>query len=656
MLRDESIIVVANRILLFIVLAIVACPALAQQDTSHYQLQSVHVFGKPAEVYSAGSRVTTIDSAYLQTYTSSSLADALQARTPVYFKSYGVSGLSSVSFRGTNASQTAVLWNGLNIGLPTLGQSDFSTLPLSGFGDVSVQSGSAGATYGSGAIGGAVLLNSPTYTTKGFGLDLQQQFGAFEGNFTKSGLSCSDISSYFSNGRISYGNDKLQVGIGAYHKSAENDFMYKDLSRAGKPERTQDHAAQQQYGFTQDLTWQLTPGTKIGLHAWYTFTDRELQPAMGSASGAEQLDKNLRLLTQLQHDGNWGTTDVKLAYFKDFLNYTDDATNSVADVQTYQLQAEQTYTKGKNWSLRGGVNLQHFVAENDGYAQTEQENRAALFALFRYDPTQTIDLSLNLRQAFVTDYNPAPTPALGFNWKFYQQAQHQLFLKGNVSGSYRVPTLNDRFWVGAGNPTLKPEQGWSKEAGLRHLFIVGNTLLLETEATTYHMLVDDWIQWTEDETGRWRPINLQKVRAMGLELSQQLTATIGTLKLTGSAGYTYTSSEQVAVYEGQGDKGRQLMYVPRHKAVVATGLTYKNWQLHTDLNYTGLRYTTNSETRPLESFILINAALSKQLHLNQCKLILSLRTENITNTVYQTMAYRAMPPRGYTFSLRFIIP
>ncbi|WP_238395663.1 hypothetical protein [Pontibacter pudoricolor] len=90
----------ANRILFFIVLAIVALPATAQQDTAAYQLRSVEVFGKPAEVYAAGSRVTTIDSAYRQTYNSSSLADALQARTPVYFKSYGVSGLSSVSFRG----------------------------------------------------------------------------------------------------------------------------------------------------------------------------------------------------------------------------------------------------------------------------------------------------------------------------------------------------------------------------------------------------------------------------------------------------------------------------------------------------------------------------------------------------------------------------
>ncbi|NEM96735.1 TonB-dependent receptor plug domain-containing protein [Pontibacter burrus] len=633
----------AYRILQLLFLTIVALPTAAQQDTTAYHLKSVEVFGRPAEVFAAGSRVTTIDSSYLKIYSSSSLADALQARTPVYFKSYGVNGLSSVSFRGTNASQTAVLWNGLNIGLPTLGQADFSTLPLSGIGEVSVQAGSAGAMYGNGAIGGAVLLNSPTYNTKGLGLELQQEVGSF--------------GRYYSNGSIRFGTDKLQLAIGAYRRTAENNFNYTDISRFGNPKRTEDHAAQKQYGLTQDLSWKISPKTSIVLHSWYTEADRELQSAMGSAqNNAEQLDRNLRLITALTHESNLGKTDVKLAYFKDYLRYTADATNSLADVQTYQLQAEQTYTKGESWSLRGGINLQHFVADNNGYATTEHENRASVFALLRCDPTHNLDLSLNLRQTFVQNYNPTPTPAFGFNWRFFQHNQHQFYLKGNVAGSYRVPTLNDRFWVNAGNPDLKPEQGWNYESGLRHVFVSGDKLLLETEATGYYMLIDDWLQWAPDATGRWRPANLQKVRSMGVELSQQVTATLGSVKLNTSAGYTYASSEQVEVYEGQGDKNKQLMYVPRHKGVFAAGINYRNWQLNADLNYTGLRYTSNSQTTSLDSFMLLNAVLSRQLQIGPSRFILTFRSDNITNEVYQTMAYHAMPLRSYTVSLRFLIP
>jgi iron complex outermembrane receptor protein len=328
----------------------------------------------------------------------------------------------------------------------------------------------------------------------------------------------------------------------------------------------------------------------------------------------------------------------------------------VADVQTYQLQAEQTYTQGSNWSLRGGINLQHYIAENDGYAGQQDENRASLFALFRYNPAKPLALSLNVRQAFVEGYNPLPTPALGFNWKFYNNNRHQLSLKGNASGSYRVPTLNDRFWAGAGNPDLKPEQGWSYESGLRHVLVLGSSLLLETEAAAYHMLVDDWIQWTPDEAGNWRPLNLLKVRSQGVELSSQATAAVGKVKLSSTAGYTYTSSEQAAVYEGSGDKGKQLMYVPLHKAVFSTAASYGGWSLMGNLNYTGLRYTSNSETSSLDAFLLLQLALSKKLQIRQNTLYLTLRSDNVTNAEYQTMVSRAMPLRGYTFSLRFIFP
>ncbi|MCX2738456.1 TonB-dependent receptor plug domain-containing protein [Pontibacter anaerobius] len=624
-------------------LSTVATTAVSQQDTTQHQLLTVEVFGKPAEVYAAGSRVVQVDSAFLSTYSSGSLAEALQARTPIYFKSYGASGSSTVAFRGTNASQTAVLWNGLHIVPATLGQADFSTLPLSGLGEVAVQHGAAAANYGSGAIGGAVLLNSPKYRTHGFVGDIKLETGSF--------------GRYFGSGSAGYSSKSFSYGLSAYGQLAENNFKYKDLSRFGTPEVRQQHAQVQQQGFTQDLSWQLSPRTGLALHGWYTSSDRELPPAMGSSDAeAQQKDENLRLMVELQHESQLGQTSIKAAYFNDYLHYTDRSTDSESGVETYQLQAEQTYTYGERWSLRGGLNLQHFEAKNDGYSGQKDENRASLFALFRFDPLQPLQLSLNLRQALAEGYNPPLTPALGFNWKFFNSNQHQVSLKGNVSGSYRLPTLNDRFWAGAGNPNLKPEEGWNYELGLRHVLVQGNAFLLETEVTGYYMLIDDWIQWTPSSTGLWRPMNLQKVESKGIELSSTASATVGEVTLNSTVGYTYTSSEQVEVYEGSGDLGRQLMYVPHHKAILSAEAKYKNWSLLGNLNYTGLRYTSNSETSHLKDFILLNLALSRKLQLGQNTLLLTLRSDNVANTEYQTMAYRPMPPRSYTFSLRFIIP
>ena len=616
--------------------------AAAQQDTAQYELRVVEIFGKPAEVYAVGSRVVSLDSAFLQANSSRSLTDALQQRTPIYFKTYGASGISSVSFRGTGATHTAVLWNGLNIAMPSLGQSDFATIPVSGVGAVAVQHGSASSNYGNGAIGGAVLLYSPEYNGQGFGAELQQQASSF-GN-------------YFSNAAVHYAGKKLSVGGSGYWQLAQNKFKYKDISRFGAPERTQDHARVQQHGFTQDLVWHLTPKRNLALRSWYTHTDREVQPTLGAAnSNAKQLDQNLRLLAEFDNRSRWGETSIKAGYFSDFLRFTDNNTFSETDIKTYQVQAEQTYTYGQRWSLRGGLNLQRFEADVQGYGGQVEENRAAAFALFRFDPIEPLQLSLNLRQQFIKGYNPAPTPTLGASWRFFAQGEHQLYLKGNVSGSYRVPTLNERFWRPGGNPNLKPEQGWNYESGLRHTYTLGR-LQLESEATLYRMLVDNWVQWMPGTAAYWSPVNLQKVRSQGIELSSRISKRIDELTTAVTAGYTYTSAEQIASYEGPGELDRQLAYVPLHKATLATDATFRSWSFISSLNYTGKRYTNNTNTGSLPGFALLDLALNKSLKLGEQTLVATARVDNATDTRYTTMQNQPMPGRQYTLGLRFIIP
>nr|WP_262914539.1 TonB-dependent receptor [Pontibacter vulgaris] len=605
-------------------------------------MQGVEIFGQPAEIYAAGSRVSSIDSSFLSTYNSTSLAAALQARTPLYIKSYGVSGISSVSFRGTMASHTAVLWNGLNISSPSLGQTDLAALPLGGVGTIAIQHGGTGAMYGSGAIGGAILLTSPDYTSQGFSGELQQEAGSF--------------GRYYSKATFNYGNDKFSVSAGGYRLQAENDFRYTDYASFGAPERKQEHAAILQYGFTQDLAWNLSTNSKLALHSWYTFADREPQASLGAAhNNSRQIDKNLRLLAEYTLGTNWGETSIKAGYFNDLLKYTATSINSIADIATYQLQAEQTYTYGRTWRLRGGINLQHFAANVDGYSQPEKENRASAFVLLRYDPIEALALSLNLRQAFAEGYNPNPTPTLGANYRFYSNNNHLFYLKGNVAGSYRVPTLNDRFWQPGGNPDLKSEQGWNYETGLQHEYTSG-TLHLESEATVYYMLVDNWVQWVPTEQGFYTPKNLQKVRSQGIEISSSATKQLGKVSITAATGYTYTLSEQVKSYEGPEELHKQLAYVPLHKATGALSAAWQNWSLTGNVSYNGLRYTTSDNTTNLAAFTLLDLAASRKFILGSNTLQASVQANNLLNTEYQTMENMPMPGRNYAINFRFIIP
>jgi iron complex outermembrane receptor protein len=97
----------------------------------------------------------------------------------VYFKENGNGMVSSPSFRGTTAQQTAVIWNGININSQLNGQTDFNTLTSRDFNSIVVRSGGGSVIYGSGAIGGTIHLNNEFSFKDKFENQLRLDFGSF---------------------------------------------------------------------------------------------------------------------------------------------------------------------------------------------------------------------------------------------------------------------------------------------------------------------------------------------------------------------------------------------------------------------------------------------------------------------------------------------
>ena len=92
------------------------------------------------------------------------------------------------------------------------------------------------------------------------------------------------------------------------------------------------------------------------------------------------------------------------------------------------------------------------------------------------------------------------------------------------------------------------------------------------------------------------------------------------------------------------------------KATLATDASYRSWTFTGNLIYNSQRFVTGNNSGSMPGFALLGLALSKQFKIGPNHLQSTLRVDNATNTEYQTMVNRAMPPRSYTLSLRFIIP
>lgn len=628
-------------------LLLLPAAALGQQATTHATdsvqvLPTVHIQVERPNRFATGSRVFTLDSAALAPYRTGMLSEALAARTPLYLKNYGPGQLSTITMRGTSAQHTAVLWNGFNIMLPTLGQNDFALLPVSGATQVDIQPGPTSGLYGSGAVGGSILLSSPVRWGAGFTAAGQADVGSF-------GLRAGNLEGGFSNERIA-------VRTSATYRQATNDFPF-DLPGGGRPRQTT--AALWQGSLAQDVTWRLGQQDQLQAAAWLTDSDRQIQPAIGTQNDhARQRDQSRRLLLGYERVTNRHESAVRVAWFEDILNYSNDAFRSDSRVRTTQAQASHTLRFGAVTSLRVGAEAQHFAVQMANYGRDLTENRFAGYALLRYDPWPTLHLSGTLRQALLPGRRPPLTPVLGAEWQFRESAGNKWLLKASAARGYRAPTLNERYYQPGGDPNLLPESSFGYEGGLRHEWtgLQQPGLTLHSEVTGYSQLVDNWVMWWPKPGQNFvSPRNLRQVRTYGLEATSELRWRTTAYSVVGRVAYGYTRA-----YKTRDElttatlSGRQLVYTPQHTGAATLDGTWQRWQAGTSFTLTGFRYVEDEGNNFLPSYGLLDARLGYTWRLRSQPLALTVLVQgrNLTDRSYQNYLYRAMPPRSAQLSVR----
>jgi len=618
-----------------LVLGILLLPGLLlAQEADTMLLEEVEILGIPTEKYTVGSKVNTIDSMARVSQVNGSLQDLLQQETPLYLKEYGYGMASTISLRGTSASHTAVLWNGLNLNSYTLGAADFSNLPVFMFDQVQVHYGGGSAFYGSDALGGSIVLQSQTEHQEGYGGQLLQTLGSF-GQF---------VTGF----KARWGSADWQLTTRLYRHQAENDFPFENTAKFGAPQERQENAGVHNIGLMQELSYHPTSRQKLSIHAWYEESENGVLPQMSNNLKPETYeritDRHLRLSAQYQHRAPWGYLQVTAGYVRDYQQY-DVFSPIQADRTLARLQFDRNLSQ--KLSLKLGADWQYIQAEAENYARTHYQHRADAFAALRYQPMAWWDLSLQLRQAWVSAYRAPLAPSLGSEIQLLAHRKAELVWKQQVSRSYRIPTFNDLFWEPGGNPDLRAEQAWSYESGL--LF---ERQQFRAEATYFHSSVDDWIIWL-DQGSFWRPQNFREVSINGLEtrLHYRLQWEHGQLQWDGF--YTLTAAlNQTPIGPFDRSAGKQLPYVPRHRTGLNTRVQRQDWSLALFAQWTSARFLTTTNESLLEGYALFNLRLNRDFDWWQTRWSVSGRINNLLNSDYQNVARRAMPGRYYQLSLQ----
>ncbi|SDG57531.1 TonB-dependent receptor [Psychroflexus sediminis] len=584
----------------------------AQLD-SIQRLDEVFVVDRQINRFSTGQLVFTLSSSILRD-SPGTLTDVLQQNTPIFFKQNGYGMVSSPAFRGTTAQQTAVVWNGFNINSQFNGQTDFNTLLVDGFDEISVRPGGGSVVYGTGAIGGSIHLTNRLRFDGETNLTFSARIGSF--------------STYQNLLKASTSNEKWSLSFALSRFSSENDYDWPGTSRQNL------NAEFEHYNANLSLARKLNQNNKITYYGMYFDGDRNFSLLFPSDPPSSYLNKDHRHLLEWESEFSEVTSVLKLAFFDEYFEYIPDSRTpspTGARAQTALARYSLFYSyKDFDFNVLSEYNYSSANGDN----VLSESRSIASFALLTKHHWKKLTSEVSFRQEYSDVYESPFLFSGGLNYEFSKN----LTTKANISKNFRIPTFNDLYWEGSGRTDLLPETSNQLEASVVFSEVENKHQL---SFTGHYNDITNLIRWVPNSTNTWQPENVDAVETYGLEAHLTSRFEWGMHNFNFSSLYAYTISENKQT-------GFQLTYVPKHK--FTNELTYKINRFSVNLQnlYNGEVFTrtNNSPGDILEDYLLWNAGMSFKFPKLQ-NLKISARVRNIGDVAYQTIENRPMPGRHF---------
>jgi vitamin B12 transporter len=596
----------------------------AQSDTSKL-LPSAEVVAGRFNAFSIGQTHNASDSQTLSLYNGMSLAEYLQAETPLSIKTYGT-GLASMTMRGLAANQTAIIWNGINLQNPLNGGSDLAILDVGSVQKIDMKLGGCSALFGSGAMGGMVQLNNEK--PQQLGIHGQFSYGYGSTNWQNS------------HAQLGFNTPKISSSVRVAYQSADNDFLFKNTAVIGQPLQNATHAAYHYLNINANLFYEISKNDLLKVNFWRSQNYREITPTM-TANNSEAIyrDTANRLVGEWTHFFKTSFFKFRTAYVYDKNFYQSIVVkNSQNGISTNVNEAEWNYNFTDKHLLRLGFNATFDQSDNNNYENRYQRTRLALF-INDVLKTRFIDLTGSVRQEWVAGTTTPTTFSMGFEKNINPQALKTAWiLRGAFSRNFSLPSFNDLYWATLGNPNLVNEQGWSKELGISvKQKTDGQTL--QAHLTLFDIDIQNRIAWFPQSDGQWRPSNINKVQSKGVE------TWISYGKMQQDFQYKITLNYQYA--HATDDKGGAQLYAPAHKGGMSAWVKYKTLYAAGQQTASSRRFTTTDRTAWAKPYTLADVTLGFTPSFFKLKLDVRLNISNVFGADYQVITYYPSPKRQY---------
>ena len=627
--------------LLFLGVIIPLMPLCAQID-SIQQLKEVVVTDIKLRDDSKTISVLKLSDSLTQ-FSSSNLKSVLNDFANIYTNENGPGGVSSVFLRGTNSNHTQVVWNGIPINSKFLGQSDLNLVNASNFDDISIRYGGGGIEYGSGAIGGTIHLNSNLDFKKSQQIKLQTSYGSFD--------------TWSHQLKLKKSGAKFSSALSVNRSSSLNDYSIKEIDYENVDGDFNNTAVEVNLGYLIDK--------KHSLKLFSSFFDSHRKFSDSEVGMVQTSYDNLNSRNLLQHlftnKRYVSTTSLANLYdeYQFYTNFNNETPLNDTNSRTFVFKNESSFSFSSDLQLKLIAEHNIVDAQGDGVGAADYNNSS--LSLLLNHQFNKLFYNFKLRQevydfdslSFSKAFNKTKNEIFDFfgnnevnnNPFLYAFGLHynpikKLNFYTNASSNFRIPTLNERFWIGAGNPDILPENSQQYDFSAQ---LKGK--LTDFKITYYKINSKNLIVWLPGPSSSTIPINISSSKIYGL--SFYLATLIATqnkhvdYKL--SVMYDYNKTENLAT-------GNEFIYRPKHSFNSNFEVKSKLINFQYVINYRGSVFTTNTNTESLDGYVLHHINLSKQLCLfNKHSLQTNLRVNNLLNTLYYPS--ESYPGYGVNYNL-----
>lgn len=619
------------------------------------QIKEIRVLAK-RKVEEAGLKITRPDSLQRASSLTTDLSELISGSSPVFIKSSGRGSPATASFRGTAATHTQVLWNGMNLNSPMRGMADLSLLPVFFTDEVYLLHGGSSMTKGSGALGGSIHLENTPDWSSAFNLEVLTEAGSFHSR--KSFI------------KLKAGGKQFQSSTRLFYDGSENDFPFYNSGVIPKRTDTLKNADYWKAGILQEFYLRHFNDQVSSLRFWFQKSDRNL-PQLMSYQGSEreefQKDEQFRIQYDwkkysdgLNYQFFTGLNTTRLDYYRatpafQFVN--EDARsietgwmNHLRIFRKFDEKTFATFSLDANYHQVEAVNNQ----TESGYKKDRMET--SLMLNLHFKPGNRFAAFILMRSENYDKQVVSLIPSAGLEWQVLRNLP--VVLRGNAARNYHKPSLNDLYWLPGGNPNLLPEDGYTADVSLAGDFVFGK-IVFQNELTGFLSKIENWIIWQPAANGAyyWEAANVKDVLSRGLEYQFSAALDWKKIRFRSGGNYAFTATSNLnAVRSVDESRGKQLIYIPKHKGGFYSSISWQGLTLKYDLNGVGKRFTKSSNhesdfEQVLNPYFLSKITADKQAEWDAITFNLKFAVDNLFNQNYQSILWRPMPGRFYTFSV-----